>query len=44
MVLLVMVMYRLPRLLLGSIAAHALMLAYLRMLHATGLPLQVGKG
>jgi hypothetical protein len=39
-----LVMYGLPRLLLGSIVAHELMHAYLRMRHVTGLPLQVGKG
>jgi hypothetical protein len=37
-----LVMYGLPRLLLGSIVAHELMHAYLRMRHVTGLPLQVG--
>jgi hypothetical protein len=36
-----LVMYGLPRLLLGSIVAHELMHAYLRMRHVTGLPLQV---
>jgi Protein DA1 len=35
-----LVMYGLPRLLLGSIVAHELMHAYLRMRHVTGLPLQ----
>lgn len=36
-----LVMYGLPRLLVGSIIAHELMHAYLRMRHVTGLPLQV---
>jgi hypothetical protein len=36
-----LVMYGLPRLLTGSIIAHELMHAYLRMRHVTGLPLQV---
>ncbi|WIA18924.1 hypothetical protein OEZ85_003595 [Tetradesmus obliquus] len=39
-----LVMYGLPRLLLGSIVAHELMHAYLRMRHVTGLPLQVEEG
>lgn len=37
-----LVLYGLPRLLAGSIIAHELMHAYLRMRHVTGLPLQVG--
>eukprot|EP00879_Flechtneria_rotunda_P009181 GHRR01009613.1.p1 GENE.GHRR01009613.1~~GHRR01009613.1.p1 ORF type:complete len:478 (+),score=126.42 GHRR01009613.1:326-1759(+) len=37
----ILVMYGLPRLLTGSIIAHELMHAYLRMRHVTGLPLQV---
>lgn len=36
-----LVMYGLPRLLIGSIIAHELMHAYLRMRHVAGLPLQV---
>lgn len=36
-----LVMYGLPRLLIGSIVAHELMHAYLRMRHVAGLPLQV---
>lgn len=40
----ILVMYGLPRLLLGSIVAHELMHAYLRMRHVTGLPLQVKGG
>eukprot|EP00878_Enallax_costatus_P028415 GHUV01030692.1.p1 GENE.GHUV01030692.1~~GHUV01030692.1.p1 ORF type:complete len:380 (+),score=79.94 GHUV01030692.1:399-1538(+) len=40
----ILVMYGLPRLLLGSIVAHELMHAYLRMRHVTGLPLQVEEG
>lgn len=37
-----LVMYGLPRLLIGSIVAHELMHAYLRMRNVAGLPLQVG--
>jgi hypothetical protein len=36
-----LVMYGLPRLLIGSIVAHELMHAYLRMRNVAGLPLQV---
>lgn len=36
-----LVLYGLPRLLIGSIVAHELMHAYLRMRHVAGLPLQV---
>eukprot|EP00775_Hariotina_reticulata_P004383 gene4383-4637_t len=39
-----LVMYGLPRLLIGSIIAHELMHAYLRMRHVAGLPLQVEEG
>jgi hypothetical protein len=36
-----LVMYGLPRLLIGSIVAHELMHAYMRMRNVAGLPLQV---
>lgn len=39
-----LVMYGLPRLLIGSIVAHELMHAYLRMRNVAGLPLQVRAG
>lgn len=38
-----LVMYGLPRLLIGSIVAHELMHAYLRMRNVAGLPLQVSQ-
>lgn len=40
----ILVMYGLPRLLAGTIIAHELMHAYLRMRHVTGLPLQLEEG
>lgn len=39
-----LVLYGLPRLLCGSILAHELMHAHLRMRHVVGLPLQVEEG
>lgn len=38
----ILVLYGLPRLLMGSILAHELLHAYLRMRHVTGLDDQVG--